>query len=59
MDKLDFSGKEIKLFFMQSRKLVSGLDVVKFIMAIFIVDTHVKGYLITPPPTMGLCDFTH
>ena len=49
MDKLDFSGKEIKLIFMQSRKLVSGLDVVKFIMAIFIVDTHVKGYLITPP----------
>ena len=58
MDKLDFSGKEIKLIFMQSRKLVSGLDVVKFIMAIFIVDTHVKGYLITPPTT-GLCDFTH
>lgn len=34
---------------MQSRKVISGLDVVKFIMAIFIVDTHVKGYLITPP----------
>ena len=33
---------------MQSRKLVSVLDVVKFIMAIFIVDTQVKGYLITP-----------
>lgn len=34
---------------MQPKKILSGLDVVKFIMALFIVDSHVKGYLITSP----------
>ena len=34
---------------MQSKKLIPGLDVMKFIMAFLIVDIHVKGYLITPP----------
>lgn len=38
---------------MQSKKLIPGLDVMKFIMAFLIVDIHVKGYLITPPnPTI-------
>lgn len=32
-----------------SKKLIPGLDVMKFIMAFLIVDIHVKGYLITPP----------
>lgn len=32
---------------MQQKKIISGLDVVKFIMAFLIVDSHVKGYLIT------------
>lgn len=35
---------------MQQKKIISGLDVMKFIMALMIVDTHVKGYLILPPP---------
>lgn len=35
---------------MQQNKIISGLDVVKFIMALMIVDVHVKGYLILPPP---------
>lgn len=30
------------------KKLIPGLDVLKFIMAFLIVDSHVKGYLITP-----------
>ena len=34
---------------MQPKKIISGLDVVKFIMAFLIVDIHVQGYLITPP----------
>lgn len=34
---------------MQQKKIISGLDVLKFIMAFLIVDIHVKGYLITPP----------
>lgn len=33
---------------MQSKKIISGLDVMKFIMAFLIVDIHVQGYLITP-----------
>lgn len=39
---------------MKQNKIISGLDVVKFIMAIMIVDSHVKGYLITPPLFAGL-----
>ena len=35
---------------MQSKKIISGLDVMKFIMAFLIVDIHVQGYLIPPPP---------
>lgn len=34
---------------MQQKKIISGLDVMKFIMAFLIVDIHVQGYLITPP----------
>ena len=34
---------------MQQKKIISGLDVMKFIMAFLIVDIHVKGYLFTPP----------
>lgn len=34
---------------MQQKKIISGFDVMKFIMAFFIVDSHVKGYLITSP----------
>lgn len=33
----------------ETKKMISGLDVLKFIMALFIVDIHVKGSLITPP----------
>lgn len=33
---------------MQQKKIISGLDVMKFIMAFLIVDIHVQGYLITP-----------
>lgn len=32
-----------------TKKLIPGLDLIKFIMAILIVGCHVKGYLITPP----------
>ena len=42
---------------MQPKKIIPGLDVVKFIMAFLIVDIHVKGYLITPPSLFSkLCD---
>lgn len=34
---------------MQPKKIIPGLDVMKFIMAFLIVDIHVQGYLITPP----------
>lgn len=34
---------------MQQKKIISGLDVMKFIMAFLIVDIHVQGYLIAPP----------
>ena len=33
---------------MQPKKIISGLDVVKFIMAFLIVDIHIQGYRITP-----------
>lgn len=33
----------------QSKKMIPGLDAMKFIMAFLIVDIHVMGYLITPP----------
>ena len=36
---------------MQPKKIISGLDVMKFIMAFLIVDIHVQGSLITPPPS--------
>lgn len=35
---------------MKSKKIIAGLDVLKFIMALLIVDIHVKGSLILPPP---------
>lgn len=34
---------------MTQKKIISGLDVLKFIMAIAVVDIHVKGSLYTPP----------
>ena len=37
---------------MQPMKIISGIYVVKFVMAFLIVDIHVKGYLITPPQTV-------
>lgn len=44
---------------MQQKKIISGLDVVKFIMAFLIVDVHVHGYLITPPHFSELCDTSY
>lgn len=35
---------------MQQKKIIYGIDVMKFIMAFLIVDIHVQGYLILPPP---------
>lgn len=35
---------------MQPKKIIPGFDVMKFIMAFLIVDIHVQGYLIIPPP---------
>lgn len=35
---------------MQPKKIISGLDVMKFLMAFLIVDIHVHGSAITPPP---------
>ena len=37
---------------MQQKKIISGLDVMKFIMAFLIVDIHVHGSIITPPQTV-------
>ena len=34
---------------MEQKRIISGLDVMKFIMAILIVDAHVKGSIVTPP----------
>lgn len=34
---------------MQPKKIISGLDVMKFLMAFLIVDIHVHGSAITPP----------
>jgi hypothetical protein len=34
----------------QNKKIISGLDAIKFIMALFIVDIHVKGSNVLPPP---------
>ena len=33
----------------EQRKIISGLDVMKFLMAFLIVDIHVHGSIITPP----------
>lgn len=44
---------------MQPKKIISGLDVMKFIMAFLIVDIHVKGYLITPPHFSKLCNSSY
>lgn len=38
---------------MQQKKIISGLDVIKFIMAILIVDIHVKGTLNLPSPILN------
>lgn len=35
---------------MQAKKIIAGLDVLKFIMALLIVDIHVKGSTALPPP---------
>lgn len=34
---------------MQPKKIISGLDVMKFFMAFLIVDIHIQGYLFAPP----------
>ena len=34
---------------MKSKKIISGLDVLKFFMAFLIVDNHVHGLSFTPP----------
>lgn len=34
---------------MQAKKIIAGLDVLKFIMALLIVDIHVKGSTALPP----------
>ena len=44
---------------MQSKKIISGLDAMKFIMAFLIVDIHVQGYLITPPNYTGKYNFSY
>ncbi len=33
----------------ERKKIISGLDVMKFLMAFLIVDIHVHGSAITPP----------
>ena len=33
---------------MKQKKIISGLDVMKFLMAFLIVDIHVHGSIITP-----------
>lgn len=33
---------------MQQKKIISGLDVMKFLMAFLIVDIHIHGSIITP-----------
>lgn len=38
-----------------TKKLLSGLDVLKFLMALVVVDIHVKGTLFAPHFT-GVCD---
>ena len=35
---------------MLQNRIIPGLDVMKFVMAILIVDVHVKGYLLFPIP---------
>ena len=42
---------------MQPKKIISGLDVMKFIMAFLIVDIHVHGSIITPH-FAGVCNTT-
>ena len=32
-----------------TKKILSGLDVLKFMMALVVVDIHVKGSLFAPP----------
>lgn len=39
-----------------TKKILSGLDVLKFLMALVVVDIHVKGTLFTPPHFAGVCD---
>lgn len=41
---------------MQPKKIISGLDVMKFLMAFLIVDIHVHGSVITPPHFAGICN---
>ncbi len=44
---------------MQPKKIISGLDVMKFLMAFLIVDIHVHGSAITPPHFAGICNSSH
>lgn len=34
---------------MERKKIIAGLDVLKFLMALLIVDIHVKGSSVLPP----------
>ena len=36
---------------MERKKIIAGLDVLKFLMALLIVDIHVKGSIVLPPPS--------
>ena len=37
---------------MERKKIIAGLDVLKFLMALLIVDIHVKGSIVLPPPVL-------
>ena len=43
---------------MKQKKIISGLDVMKFLMAFLIVDIHVHGSIITPPHFAGVHNTT-
>jgi len=44
---------------MKSKKIISGLDVLKFFMAFLIVDIHVHGSILCPPHITNECCLSH
>ena len=44
---------------MKKKKTIAGLDVLKFLMALLIVDIHVKGSSILPPPNSAVSNFSN